>query len=224
MQDAAYGTLLRDPRRALHARIAEILETRFADVAANQPELLARHCTEAGLTEKAASLWGMAGQRSPERSALVEAAAPGVAHFTELSGNHGRFRAEGFAWEGDFLAFAIGNGPASWRWHTALSQRSDRRRPARLDHRPRDGWPRLSRSSIRLKLRKRRKQRRATSGAPLGMFYRWPPLPALGAVMVAQPPRRSSASWPNRREVFQRRMASWAGCRFLSIECFWAIP
>ena len=27
VQDAAYGTLLRDPRRALHARIAEILET-----------------------------------------------------------------------------------------------------------------------------------------------------------------------------------------------------
>ena len=40
----------------------------------NQPELLARHCTEAGLTEQAASLWGKAGQRSLERSALVEAA------------------------------------------------------------------------------------------------------------------------------------------------------
>jgi class 3 adenylate cyclase len=74
VQDATYGTLLRDPRRALHARIAEILETQFADVAANQPELLARHYTEAGLTAKAASFWGKAGQRSLERSALVEAA------------------------------------------------------------------------------------------------------------------------------------------------------
>ena len=74
VQDAAYGTLLRDPRRALHARIAGILETRFADVAASQPELLARHYTEAGLTAKAASFWGKAGQRSLERSALVEAA------------------------------------------------------------------------------------------------------------------------------------------------------
>ena len=37
--------------------------------------LLARHFTEAGLIEKAASLWGKAGQRSLERSALVEAAA-----------------------------------------------------------------------------------------------------------------------------------------------------
>ena len=73
VQDAAYGTLLREPRRALHARIAETLEDQFAEIAENQPELLARHCTEAGLTEKAANLWGKAGQRSLERSALVEA-------------------------------------------------------------------------------------------------------------------------------------------------------
>ena len=73
IQDAAYGTLLRDPRRALHARIAKALEDEFADIADNQPELLAHHCAEAGLTEKAAALWGRAGQRSLERSALVEA-------------------------------------------------------------------------------------------------------------------------------------------------------
>ena len=42
-------------------------------MAENQPELLARHCTEAGLTEKAASQWGKAGQRSLARSALIEA-------------------------------------------------------------------------------------------------------------------------------------------------------
>ena len=73
VQDAAYGTLLREPRRALHARIAETLESQFAEIAENQPELLARHCTEAGLIEKAAGLWGKAGQRSLARSALVEA-------------------------------------------------------------------------------------------------------------------------------------------------------
>ena len=73
VQDAAYGTLLREPRRSLHARIAEILESRFADIAENQPELLARHYTEAGLIEKSAGLWGKAGQRSLARSALVEA-------------------------------------------------------------------------------------------------------------------------------------------------------
>ena len=74
VQDAAYGTLLREPRRALHARIAEALESQFAEIAERRPELLARHCTEAGLIEKAAGLWGKAGQRSLERSALVEAA------------------------------------------------------------------------------------------------------------------------------------------------------
>ncbi len=73
VQDAAYGTLLREPRRGLHARIAETLESQFAEIAENQPELLARHCTDAGLIEKAASLWGKAGQRSLARSALVEA-------------------------------------------------------------------------------------------------------------------------------------------------------
>ena len=75
VQDAAYGTLLREPRRALHARIAEALESQFAEIAESQPELLARHCTEAGLIEKAAGLWGKAGQRSLARSALVEAVA-----------------------------------------------------------------------------------------------------------------------------------------------------
>jgi class 3 adenylate cyclase len=74
VQDAAYGTLLREPRRALHARIAETLESKFAETAENQPELLARHCTEAGLIEKAAGLWGKAGQRSLARAALLEGA------------------------------------------------------------------------------------------------------------------------------------------------------
>ncbi|MGO8916861.1 MAG: AAA family ATPase [Stellaceae bacterium] len=73
VQDAAYGTLLRQPRRALHARIADTLERHFAEIAEGQPDLLARHCTEAGLIDKAAGLWSKAGLRSKERSALVEA-------------------------------------------------------------------------------------------------------------------------------------------------------
>jgi class 3 adenylate cyclase/predicted ATPase len=74
VQDAAYGTLLREPRRALHARIAETLEGEFTEVAESRPELLARHCTEAGLIEKAVSFWRTAGQRSLARSALLEGA------------------------------------------------------------------------------------------------------------------------------------------------------
>jgi predicted ATPase len=61
VQDAAYGTLLREPRRALHARIAETIESEFAESAESRPELLARHWTEAGVIEKAANLWGQSG-------------------------------------------------------------------------------------------------------------------------------------------------------------------
>jgi class 3 adenylate cyclase/tetratricopeptide (TPR) repeat protein len=86
VQDAAYGTLLRERRRALHARIAETLESHFAEVAESQPELLARHCTEAGLIEKAAGLWGKAGQRSLARSAFVEAAAQLTRALAQLEG------------------------------------------------------------------------------------------------------------------------------------------
>ena len=74
VQDAAYSTLLREHRRELHGKIAQALETRFADVVERQPELLAHHCTDAGLIEKAAGLWAKAGQRSLERAALPEAA------------------------------------------------------------------------------------------------------------------------------------------------------
>jgi predicted ATPase len=73
VQDAAHSTLLREPRRTLHARIAATLESQFADIVERRPELLARHCSEAGLIEKAAPLWGRAGQRSLDRSALLEA-------------------------------------------------------------------------------------------------------------------------------------------------------
>jgi predicted ATPase len=74
VRDAAYSTLLREPRRVLHARIAETLEGQFAEISESQPELLARHWTDAGEIERAAGLWGKAGQRSLQRSALVEAA------------------------------------------------------------------------------------------------------------------------------------------------------
>jgi class 3 adenylate cyclase/predicted ATPase len=74
VQDAAYSLLLREPRRQLHARIAETLESKFRGVAESKPELIARHCADAGDIEKAAALWGKAGRRSAERSALIEAA------------------------------------------------------------------------------------------------------------------------------------------------------
>ena len=74
IQDAAYENLLKSRRRALHRRIGEVLLDQFPTIAATEPELLAHHFTQAALTEAAIEWWGKAGQRSLERSALIEAA------------------------------------------------------------------------------------------------------------------------------------------------------
>src|SRR5262249_18590921 len=73
VQDAAYGTLLREPRRALHARIADTLQSQFAEIAENQPALLAHHYKEAGLLESAIECWLKAGKSAESRSANIEA-------------------------------------------------------------------------------------------------------------------------------------------------------
>jgi class 3 adenylate cyclase/predicted ATPase len=75
VQDAAYGTLLRSRRQQLHARIAATLEDRFPEVVAAQPALLAHHCEEAGLAEKAVDYWLAAGRHAWARSAAAEAVA-----------------------------------------------------------------------------------------------------------------------------------------------------
>ena len=75
IQDAAYENLLKSRRQALHCRVGETLRDKFAGTPAAEPELLAHHFTRAGMTEAAIEWWGKAGQRSVERSALVEAVA-----------------------------------------------------------------------------------------------------------------------------------------------------
>ena len=74
IQDAAYENLLKSRRQILHRRVGEVLRDQFAAGIAAEPELLAHHFTQAGLIEAAIEWWGKAGQRSLERSALVEAA------------------------------------------------------------------------------------------------------------------------------------------------------
>ena len=74
IQDAAYENLLKSRRQVLHGRVGETLRDKFAGTAAAEPELLAYHFTQAAMTEAAIEWWGKAGQRSLERSALVEAA------------------------------------------------------------------------------------------------------------------------------------------------------
>jgi class 3 adenylate cyclase len=75
VQDSAYSTLLRDRRRQLHARIAATLEDRFPEIVAAQPALLAHHCEEAELAEKAVDYWLAAARQAWGRSMLAEAAA-----------------------------------------------------------------------------------------------------------------------------------------------------
>ena len=73
VRDAAYGTLLRERRRRLHAAVAHALEERFPELAGTSPELLAHHLTEAGEAERAVRYWLEAGRRAAERSADREA-------------------------------------------------------------------------------------------------------------------------------------------------------
>ena len=73
VQDAAYDSLLKTRRQALHAKIARVLEEHFPDTQDTEPELLAHHLTAAGETEMAISYWQKAGKLALKRLALNEA-------------------------------------------------------------------------------------------------------------------------------------------------------
>ena len=66
---------MRSRRNELHARTAKILEECLPELAEQRPELVARHCTEAGLIERAILHWGKAGRKSAAQSAMTEAVA-----------------------------------------------------------------------------------------------------------------------------------------------------
>jgi class 3 adenylate cyclase/predicted ATPase len=73
IQDAAYESLLKSTRQHYHQRIAHVLEEQFQETTQAQPEFLAHHYTEAGLTGQAVAYWHKAGQKASEGSAHVEA-------------------------------------------------------------------------------------------------------------------------------------------------------
>lgn len=79
VQDTIYGTLLRDRRQELHARIGQALERAFPETAKTQPEVLAHHFTQAGLAERAIDYWQQAGAHALQRSANIEA----ISHFNQ---------------------------------------------------------------------------------------------------------------------------------------------
>ena len=75
VQETAYSTLLRRRRQELHARITTVLEENNPEIVEQQPELLAHHCAQAGLIEKAIAYLSRAGRQSLARSATAEAVA-----------------------------------------------------------------------------------------------------------------------------------------------------
>jgi tetratricopeptide (TPR) repeat protein len=78
VRDAAYESLLLTRRREWHERIARAIEERLPELAANEPDLLAHHFAQAGLTVLASDYRMRAGDRAISRSAYQEA----VAHFS----------------------------------------------------------------------------------------------------------------------------------------------
>ncbi|HSX81134.1 MAG TPA: adenylate/guanylate cyclase domain-containing protein, partial [Candidatus Saccharimonadia bacterium] len=83
IQDAAYASLLKSTRQQYHQQTAQLLEARFPEIVAAEPELLAHHYTEAGCPAPAVGYWQQAGTRALQRSANVEAIAH-VQHGLEL--------------------------------------------------------------------------------------------------------------------------------------------
>ncbi len=79
IQDTAYQSLLKSTRQHYHQQIAQVLAERFPETAETQPELLAHHYTEAGLSAQAIPYWQQAGQKASQRSANAEA----MSHLTK---------------------------------------------------------------------------------------------------------------------------------------------
>jgi predicted ATPase/DNA-binding response OmpR family regulator/class 3 adenylate cyclase len=78
LQDAAYAKLSRAKRQQLHSRVAHALQNRFPLTIETEPEVLAYHFGQAGLTERAIDYLLRAGRRSIEQSANAEA----IGHLT----------------------------------------------------------------------------------------------------------------------------------------------
>src|SRR6185437_186628 len=73
IRDAAFQSILKARKRELHERIADVLASRFPDIAETEPELLAHHFTEANLVDRALAYWRKAAERAAKRLAYIEA-------------------------------------------------------------------------------------------------------------------------------------------------------
>jgi predicted ATPase len=73
--EVAYGSVLQERRRALHARIVEAIEKLYSDRLAEQVELLAHHASRGELWGKAVDYFHQAGKKAAGHSATREAIA-----------------------------------------------------------------------------------------------------------------------------------------------------
>ena len=73
VRDVAYGALLKKSRKHLHARVADLLISEFADATRAEPELAARHLTNAGRKREAAEWWARSAERAMGQAATDEA-------------------------------------------------------------------------------------------------------------------------------------------------------
>jgi class 3 adenylate cyclase/predicted ATPase len=97
MQDAAYSTLVRTRRQALHGRIAEQYEQHFSDIIETRPELLAHHLAQAGFAERSIGFWLKAARVAIGRGATAETVAQlhrGLALLDEVADYDNRRRQE----------------------------------------------------------------------------------------------------------------------------------
>ena len=107
VQDASYASLVRSRRQQIHGEIARVLEAKYPEIGASEPEILAHHFTEAGLIVQALHYWRNAGERALERSAGAETIAHlrrGIAVLATLPDTPDRDRQE--------LTFQLGLGMA----------------------------------------------------------------------------------------------------------------
>jgi class 3 adenylate cyclase/predicted ATPase len=107
IQDAAYDSLLKTRRQALHRRAAELLRD-DKERAAAEREVIAHHFTQAGLDDQAIEWWGEAGDQALRRSAFHEA----IVHLGKaiaMSDNGGSAKPSGASGELPQLHVGYGN-------------------------------------------------------------------------------------------------------------------
>jgi class 3 adenylate cyclase len=75
IRDAAYDSMLRADRQALHSQIGEALVARFPDQVETEPETVAYHLSRGKNEIEAVQYWEKAGQRAASRAAHSDAAA-----------------------------------------------------------------------------------------------------------------------------------------------------